>query len=200
MTLGALVFLYIKTGIPYYFPFAHWLQVVFFIIGCYVCGLISFSVGRAISTLMFRRETLSKTLLPALHAHKFNIEERMTPYLTGDVNGIWHLYLRMWSEVVHEQTSPVLLHHLLRYWAMSATYDGIAFSFIIWAIVLMIAQFACFTSKPIEHPIGLLGTIFCLIISYFAFRQGVNYYKYQISDIVAHFAVKRGSLITGKSV
>jgi hypothetical protein len=193
MTFGALVFVYIVMKKPRQFPFEPWVGVVALIVASYVCGLIAFSVGRELSGRTFRRRILHRILPRALEAHNLSTES-ITLYTAGEHPRFWWLYIRMWSEITHEKSAPLVLHHLMRYWAMAATYDSVGFSFLVWAFVLIVVQFKYVAPNPIGHGIGSIGALLCACAAYFAFRRGADYYEYQIEDVVAHFAVMRGRL------
>jgi hypothetical protein len=193
MTFGAFAFLYLLMQYPRQFPFAPWVGVLALIIACYVCGLITFAIGRELSRHTFRRGTLNRTLPLALAAHNLG-DNIITSYTAGGERGLWSLYIRMWSEVVHEKSAPAILHHLMRYWAMAATYDGVGFSLIVWAMALVAVQFPSVAPQPLGHGAGIAGALLCMGAALFAFRRGANYYEYQIEDLVAHFAVARNSL------
>jgi len=193
MTFCALAFAYLRLEEPREFPFEPWVGVLAVIVACYVCGLIAFAVGREFSGFTFRRTTLHRILPRALDAHNLN-SETIAWYTGGEQPRYWWLYIRMWSEIVHEGSAPLVLHHLMRYWAMAATYDGVAFSLLVWAVALFSVQFASVAAEPISHGVGTGGALLCLCASFFAFRRGASYYEYQIEDVVAHFAVARGSL------
>ncbi|HEX8693854.1 MAG TPA: hypothetical protein VF746_15640 [Longimicrobium sp.] len=197
-SFAALSFLYLMMRKPQVFPFSPWVGVLALIVACYICGLIAFAVGREISGRTFRKSTLHRTLPVALAAHGLT-EESITSYTTGDKPRFWWLYIRMWSEVAHEPSSPIVLQHLMRYWAMAATYDGVAFSFLVWAAVLFAVQFRGVAPQPIGHGLGITGALLCIGAAFFAFRRGAVYFEYQIEDVVAHFAVSRGHLV-GASV
>jgi len=198
MTFGALVFVYLRLEYPRDFPFAPWVSVLAIIIACYVCGLIAFAVGRGISGPTFRRNKLEITLPRALDAHDLK-DDVINRYRGEKEKWLWWLYIRMWSDLAHEKSAPLVLHHLMRYWAMAATYDSVAFSFVVWAFALIAMQFDFITAKPIGHGIGTIGALLCLAAAFFAFRRGANYYEYQIEDVVAHFVVARCRLTTTAS-
>jgi hypothetical protein len=197
-TFGAGAFLYIMMRKPREFPFEAWVGVFAVIVACYICGLIAFAVGREISGAFFRKKTLHATLPVSLDAHRL-CEERMAPYLGGDKPRYWWLYMRMWSEVAHDRSAPVVLHHLMRYWAMAATYDGVAFSLLVWAAVFVAVQFESVAPYPLGHGVGLTAVVAFVLAAFYAFRRGAVYFQYQIEDVVAHFAVLRGSLLDDRS-
>jgi len=195
MTFAALAFLYIMMKMPHEFPFAPWVGVVAFVVGSYVCGLIAFTVGRELNGVAFRRRILQRILPQAMAAHNLT-GKNIAPYMNAEQSRFWWLYIRMWSEIAHEKSAPLVLHHLMRYWAMAATYDGIGFGFLVWATALVAVQFEYVSPNPISHSIGTTGALLCICASYFSFRRGADYYEYQIEDVVAHFAVAQGSLIS----
>ncbi len=86
----------------------------------------------------------------------------------------------------------------MRYWAMAATYDGVALSLLVWATILVAAQFEIVAQQPLGHGLGMTGAVVALAAAYFAFRRGAAYFEYQIEDVVAHFAVRRGSLLDNR--
>lgn len=195
-TFAAGSFLYVMMHKPSIFPFEPWVGAAALVIACYLCGLIAFSVGRELSGLTFRRHTLHKTLPASLTAHQLSDAGIGAYQPQQDEARHWWLYIRMWSEVAHDASAPVVLHHLMRYWAMAATYDGVAFSFLAWASVLTAVQFKSVAPQPLGHGVGVSGVVIAGAAAYFAFRRGAAYFEYQIEDVVAHFAVKRGSLVT----
>lgn len=193
MTFGALAFVYLQMKYPCQFPFAPWVGTLALIVASYVCGLIAFAVGRELSGRTFRRHTLHRTLPLAIEAHNLT-DEIITSYTAGEQPRLWWLYIRMWSEIAHEKSPPAIAHHLRRYWVMAATYDGVAFSFIVWASALIAVQFNSIAPEPVDHVVGTVGALLSACAAFFAFRRGANYYEYQIEDVVAHFAVSRHSL------
>ena len=86
MTFGAIAFLYLQMGYPRYFPFPPWVGVVALIVACYVCGLITFAVGREVSGRSFRRRTLERTLPIALKIHDLS-DDAIAPYISGGREG-----------------------------------------------------------------------------------------------------------------
>ena len=124
-----------------------------------------------------------------------HLHEETTAYTHTEPPRLWWLYIRMWSEVAHDRSAPLVLQHLMRYWAMAATYDAVAFSFLVWAMVLTAAHFHSVAPKPIGLGVTIAGVAACLLAAFFSFRRGADYYEYQIEDVVAHFAVLRASLI-----
>ena len=195
MTFGAFAYLFLQMKYPCQFPFAPWVGTLAIIVACYVCGLVAFAIGRKLSGHTFRRNKLQRTLPYALEVHNLT-NEIIASYTVGKEPPLWWLYIRMWSEIAHEKPPPAIVHHLRRYWVMAATYDGVAFSFIVWALALVVVQFGSIVPEPVDHIVGTTGALLCACAAFFAFHRGASYYEYQIEDVVAHFAVLRCSLTT----
>jgi hypothetical protein len=188
-TFGALGFLYLEMGKPMVFPFAPWVGGLALILACYVCGLVAFAAGRWINNRLFRRRKLDVTLPAALSGHRLTDEETIKSYLTGEPPDRWWLYQRMWSEIAHKRSARAVLDHLMRSWAIAATYDAVAFSFVVWAAAAAAGG----------TVLSIVGAAACLVASLFAFHRGAEHYKDQIQVAVAHFAVVRGPLIEPRS-
>lgn len=194
MTFAAFAFLYNMMQYPRHFPFDPWVGVLALIVACYVCGLMCFAAGRWLSGKTFRRQTLGRYLPQALAAHGLDGDATIASYNSQTSGGFWRLYIRMWSEVADKNSAPVIRHHLMRYWAMAATYDGLAASFVVWAVVLFTAQFQTVAPVPLGHIPGSAGAIISLCAALLAFSRGASFFEYQIEDLVAHFAVARNPL------
>lgn len=132
---------------------------------CYISGLASFSVGRWLrQTLipLFRRTKreadFDQRFRRVLNGHGLSDQEPFKSYLEReDSRGIWRLYVRLWAEIRHAREVVPSLQLLRRYWVMAATYDGIAVSFLLWAILTFLAAFDLFGLTLISRPLGLLS-------------------------------------------
>lgn len=187
-TFSAIAVLYIRIGGPNFFPFADWVGVFALIIGSYVCGLMSFAIGRAINTI-FRRSVLESTLQAALDSHQL-ASPSLDVYRTAPSDGNWRLYIRLWQDAAQRGAGSLVLRHLMRYWAMAATFDGLGFSFLIWALVSFLTT-TRIAHEPVNRSAGTaIGVVF-LVLATIAFWQGAKYYKYQVEDIVAALAASK---------
>ncbi|HEX6038101.1 hypothetical protein [Longimicrobium sp.] len=208
-SFAALLFLYLKIEAPREFPFSPtmeaprefpfspWVGVLALVLACYICGLLAFAVGREISRVVFKRNSLlTGVMQDALRDHGLAEVEDIIGYAGRTEEArYWRLYVRMWSELVHAPSSPVVLQHLMRYWAMAATYDGLAFSFLLWAVVMVAVQVPAVAPHPVGHWIASVAAIGALLAAYAAFSRGLAYFKYQAEDLITHFAVIRKPLI-----
>src|SRR5690348_15709559 len=133
VTFGACAFLYFKTEAPRVFPFAEWVGVVAVVVACYAAGLMSFTLGRLINGYIFRSGKFPDRFQQALIAHNVSGPE-IAKYITKDADRLWWLYIRLWQDIAFARPNSVVYGHLKRYWVMAATYDGLAISFIAWAL------------------------------------------------------------------
>jgi len=188
MTFSALTFLYIKISLPFWFPFQEWERVFVIIVGCYVCGLISFAGGRHINE--YKRRRCLRKILP-ISLNEYNLCKVFIEHDDKQkIDKMYeHIYTLMWSKIVNEKPDSPALRHLMRYWSMSATYDGVAFSLIVWALVIFVVQFCQITPNPINNWVSIFGTLLTGMAALIAFRQAASYYEYQIKDLVAYLSI-----------
>ncbi len=192
MTLCALICLSHRLGLSFDFPFSVWVEGLGIIIASYVSGLISFSVGRLLNTNLFRKPVLGKILDPALKQQGvtgpfidfFRERDRDSAQQKWL---LWRLYMRLWQQLAAKHPHSVAFHHLSRYWAMAATYDGLAISLLVWALVVapvpsLGATLLPFRIAMLAVPIFVAAALLCL-------WQGAKYYEFQIEDLVAALAV-----------
>jgi hypothetical protein len=192
ITFSALVFLYAKLGLafPTWFPSGKWEGIAIIIVACYVCGLVSYAAGRSLSELLYRKK-IGNTMEVILTAHGLQEEEQISKY--SQTRKYEALYTRMWCEMAHEipadKSKQQYFHNLIRYWSMSATYDGVAFAFFVWAIVL--SCFSYYDKSNILNPSHAISfSAINVVAGMISLYRGYIYYKKQIEDIVAYYAMK----------
>lgn len=188
-SLGAFLFLYYRLEFTGGYPFPSWTGVIAFLIASYSFGLISFTIGRFINEKIFyRKNVLANTLWNAIddqHLQGRIIDRFRISKQHNDIT-IWRLYIRLWQELVDKGTNTLALQHLSRYWAMSATYDGVAASLLAWIIVIL--PLPVFNESLLTPWQIILSSAFFLLASFFCLRQASRYYEYQIEDLVAYLA------------
>jgi hypothetical protein len=185
ITFSAFVFLYLHLGLefPDWFLSSKWAVVAIIIVTCYICGLFAYAAGRFFSETIYRKKAIRNIMNDALNAHGLNDLELIKYYMNGHHDA---LYRQMWCEMAHtisdNQSTQHYYQNLIRYWSMSATYDGVAFAFLLWSAVLMYTQ-------------NYLWVIISLIAGVITFHRAFIYYEYQIRDHVAYYAMKYWPLI-----
>jgi len=165
------------------------LNILFVFIMIYVCGLLSFAFGRYINDFLFRRREFNKEIKKAIKCHCLNGLTIEKYELLGE-DCLSKLYARLWQEVVYSKNSSLIRYHLSRYWAMSAIYDGLGFSFICWLILVFLCS--PFVFALIGMTASIVMVLFLLIVVFICFWQGSIYYKYQVGDLVAYVSMLRG--------
>lgn len=173
-----------RDGLPEWIP--SWALVVAFVVACYICGLLSFAAGR-LCTKIWRRG-FQEQIESAIEQHRITAPE-VKSYLSG-TDRPWRLYERLWVDIRESRKHASSFSVLNRYWVMAATYDGIAMSSLIWFLALV-------TAPPLpwnDRDLWLL-LFFVLASAGVFFRQGHNYFKYQILEIVATLAASSKRLV-----
>lgn len=114
----------------------------------------------------------------------------MTIYLAG-VDKPWRLYERLWVDIRESRKHATSFSLLSRYWVMAATYDGVATSCLIWTLVFL-------TKPPLPWSDCDMWLLLAFVLASSAafFRQGHNYFKYQVLEVVATLAASTKRLIS----
>ena len=190
-SFGGLIFLWLNLGIKIRFPFASWVAGFAIILSCYICGLISFAVGRLINGYLFRRTVLDTVFWKAIDFQKLDLpdEFKNDPENKGKM---WRLYIRLWQQFSIKYSSGIAYSHLTHYWAMAATYDGLATSLLLWAVAIVVSVFA--GGLVLSQPILWIFCLVLLLVAILSFRQGAKYYEFQVEDLIAALAVEQKKL------
>jgi len=190
VSFGAIVFLFQRLGIDAAFPFAPWVAGLALVIACYVCGMVSFAVGRFVNGYLFRRGVLPTLLRRSIEVHQPS-DPLMEQYLAKGDSNLWRLYIRLWQELAAKQPHSAVFSHLSRYWAMAATCDGLAISLILWAVVIVASVFAGTPALLFRQAIVVVVIFILAAITFL--RQGGKYYEFQVEDLVAALAVAKNA-------
>lgn len=167
----------------------------------YIAGLLSFAIGRQISVQVFRTGILRQSLKTALQWNGLESVPSIEVFLkdpkkADDAEGSLGeqtLYGRLWQELATRQPKSLPFYHVSRYWAMAATYDGVAASFLAWCVAGIVAGIP--HVAPLRVTIELLIAPVAAGAAVICFRQAARYYRYQIGDVVAALAATRASLV-----
>jgi hypothetical protein len=191
ITFSALIFLYVKLGLafPFWFSFRKWESIAIIIVACYVFGLFAYAFGRFLSD-KFRKKSFKKIMKKALEDHALNEVELIQYYMNDRHEALYRLmWCEMANDITNNKSSQQYFQNLIRYWSMSATYDGVAFAFLVWAIVLFCFPFYDKTyNLSISHAFTF--GIFSIVAGLISFHRGFIYFEIQIKDIVAYYAMK----------
>lgn len=103
------------------------------------------------------------------------------------------LYTRLWSDVRHSQECATSYNLLQHYWELSATFDGLAFSLLLW-FLLAPGIFFCTgplgTGSVFYFKVFLYGAIIFMLLLCITvtIREACRYEKYQLQELVATVA------------
>ena len=178
-----------------------WLKVLVIILACYVNGLVCFAVGRWIRIPKRRSKRINffdELFSKVLKAHGLADEGAFKEYIGRQADGgVRRLYIRLWAEVRQlDQLSPSLVV-LNRYWVMAATYDGLATSLFMWAIVFLIWSAGIGIAPPLKLRVGIPVIAVLLLIAYFCLREAQRFVRNQVEELVATISVQRSKSIRG---
>lgn len=183
--------------IAVFFNFKLWWVLV--ILGVYVSGVVSFSSGRwlrqTLSHLIRGHDRLSDfdtKFGEILIAHGLNKEDGFREYTEkAEFKGGWRLYIRMWAELRHNDSAAPSLQLVNRYWVMSATYDGMSISLILWSGFFVFASSGAAATQLWSFWVGGAGAAIMLLLSVSCMREASRYVDYQVEDVVASIAAFR---------
>lgn len=181
-----------------------WMLVGLVVAGCYVTGVMSFALGRAIRKIFFRRTSNGLWWLRrSLHENFLWSKPFVQPFLAQGAVPFPHedaplthaqsrtlslIYTRMWVEMRSRPSLQPSLKLVLRYWVMEATCDGLAFASILWLVALGLRTSHHLGQQPLALTIPgfLLG-----LAGFLAFLYEANRYKqYQVEEISVTLAAQ----------
>jgi len=183
------------------------LGIVIGALACYVLGLVSFASGRwlRMSLIPFLVRKKRKDLYDSfdaqfrsiLSAHGLKDEKPFSEYLDSareTDRGIWRLYVRLWAEIRHSDSVTPSLQLLKRYWVMAATYDGIAISMALWALLLLAGSFGWGITSFLHWEFGVPLAILLLLFGTACLREAGRFLRYQVEELVASIAAVRNRI------
>lgn len=153
-----------------------------FIVISYLCGLISFAIGKFLRPFYVQLEghgKINKRFFEIFNAAIVYSKDNTHPlkeYTTVKECKLY--YTEMWSFLRQCEGAASMLSFINRYWVMQAVYEGLAASFLIGIGVGILLLWKTITF------VSVLTTILCFICSLFCFHEGTRYADTQISEIV----------------
>jgi hypothetical protein len=164
-----------------------WFQVGGALLGSYVLGLLCFSAGRFLRHHLLRRlsdEAMLQMLGAALAAHGIDGPGRF-PREYLDRGAARALHARMWAEIRESPSLRESYRLLAHYWVMTATYDGLAASFLLWAAVIL-------HRAALGAPGGILGAVIVAIgflgMTAASLREATRLWRAQLDELAATIA------------
>lgn len=195
---AALIFWGYKTGVQIPTEMPDWLRVLAFILGCYICGLVCFAVGRRVRLLfnnLFHRKYRDYKVVPKLiKAHSLSRHETIDKYLAQNEN--LRLYVRLWAEIRQNEQLAPSLSLLNRYWVLAATFDGMFSALLIWAAVAVAWANGLNGVQPLPGWTGYWVAASLIALAYVCLSEADRYFNNQAEELVATVAAHRGR-VTG---
>lgn len=135
----------------------------------YILGLVSFGIGRLIRKTLF-------ILFKCKNQYE-KVKENLGITIDNKTEFDKQYWIK-WSKLREDSSKSASYNHINRYWVMTATYDGLIFSFLI-SIILVATSFPLFK----ELYIFILSVIFLLVSLFSMIYQGDKNELYQKLEI-----------------
>lgn len=154
----------------------------------YICGLMSFSVGKflRIKILSAFNENyfndVFKKALKFINSKPYEKNDEITIYLSKDRGSYKTIYSKMWMELRHCEEAKETVRHLNRFWMMEAVYEGLFVSFILGAVSSI--YFLCVNWCNDSRLFYGMTLVLSLIATVFCFIEARRYAETQIVEIV----------------
>jgi hypothetical protein len=190
--LAAVSFWCWQNGVSIRVEMPVWLQVMGFVIGSYVLGLICFAIARwPRRYLRWGRTEGGKrdTFREILRAHGLAEIPAIASYIgRADIRGEARLYVRLWADVRQAPGLAPSFSLLRRYWVMSATYDGLVIALFVWTVVIASLTLGLGGIQCIEPRLGAVVMLALLASAWACWGEAGRYVDYQIEELVASLA------------
>lgn len=179
-----------------------WAWVTIFVLGSYISGVASFSVGRKFRNCSEWRRSLHVKLRTFLKSHGMLDDEIISSYLDDELDAAeqnrqaFRLYSRLWAELRDNYGNSESFRVLNRYWVTSAMYDGLIVSFLVWAgVLLIIAVNDLFAARWLAAGLLTVTALLFGLLSRACYQEGDRNFQYQVSELVATFAALKRRIL-----
>jgi hypothetical protein len=201
---GALFVWMMMSGNSQVKVFTSGFNIFIVILGCYVIGLINFACGRFLRTSIssivgkIKNKGSYSRLKSILVSHHLDTHAHYKEYFNEEnkdlsSRNMMSLYIRLWADVRQDQALLPSFSLLRRYWVLAATFDGLAFSLILWIISLVLWMFQVYIAIPLDPWLGWPITGVLIFITIICSREACRYNEYQMEELCATIAHKMKS-------
>ena len=163
---------------------------------CYVFWLLSFSVGRRIRQVVavaagWLNSDYSR-LRELITDHGIEKNELIRAYFERETpHALDALYYRLWAELRQDQSLAPSLTFINRFWVMTATYDGLAASLLVWIFVLAELMLLSHIYESISWQMSVLVLSALTICFMFCLYEATQYLRGQINELLATISARR---------
>ncbi len=168
------------------------LNIIILIIAAYLCGLVSFAIGKYLRlSILNGLKKLKKVEVSRFVVRFRTVTQFMDKWETENSRKLWKdgyseqecklYYTAMWSFLRDQPEAKETLNFINRYWIMQAAYEGLLTSALL-AIIVGI-EIEVMTNNNWEYFLLCL-ILPSLIIFLFCFREGTRYAEAQIDEVV----------------
>lgn len=157
--------------------------VVVSIVLAYICGLVSFSIGKSLKNVINKKyfNNVFKETLDFVNSEPYQNSDNITEYSKMNERYYKTIYSKMWMELRYCEDAKETIRYINRFWMMEAVYEGLFVSFILGAISSI--YFLVFVDDSC-HSFCLIALALSLIAMVFSFIEARKCAKAQIVEIV----------------
>jgi hypothetical protein len=173
-------------------------QILLAIILCYVVGFLSTTIGRRFNYAISKFEKyvyFQKILISLKLEDKLWFSEKLLvnpeenseyQYTRGSLRNV---YVLMWAELRERKDIPESLSLTKRYWANSATLDGLTLSIMLWILVLSKTFLENKMWESLSKNYDYIFIVVILIsLNIIIQRESNRFRRYQIEELFSTFS------------
>jgi hypothetical protein len=164
-----------------------WQSIVPLTIAAYCAGLTCFASGRFLRRKLENRNRMAR-LKNLFQVHGLDAAPEIQALVANPHVTDSNLYVRLWTAMRQTQKGKASYSLLSRYWVMSATCDGLAVAWLLWAAVLGFLTYVPNLPVPLLAPVSVGLIPLLLVASAVCWREASRYDDYQVEELVASLA------------
>lgn len=197
VTLGFIVIDLHNHGLDGFLQLDGWKLVMICILAIYVCGLMSWSIGKlmrwGVLRIFWGKDGIKKDFDDIFERTKKALVKKNDSSEVADDNDTINdfLYTNMWIEIEKDSTLASKLSSLNKMWVMVALFEGLSFS---WLVGLFVYFDGWLIGKWITNSCTLYHIVLCLVflgLSIVSLHRATKYARDLVKDVVATYYSKK---------
>lgn len=189
MTLGFLLLDLYYYGHSGFFKVSGWMAVFIYILAIYVCGLMSWSIGKMMRWCILKLIWWKKG---GIHGDFIVLfDKTMKNYVVdrkiSDDSSRDTLYSEMWVGIEKYPAKASKLNYLNKMWVMVALFEGLSFS---WLVGLLVYLDGLIIGKWIVAPCLFYKIVPCMILIGFtvvSLHRATTYSRELVKDVISTY-------------
>lgn len=171
-----------------------WIVVMVILLSIYVCGLMSWSIGRELRKAFIKEDESCGNPELCDFTHTFDslveslgLREEDLPSISNKMD----IYYYMWIKLDSLGNDDVKgrLAYCNRMWVMRALFEGLLFSWLLGILILLDLAFSVkwFPLYSVWYTLPVF--ILLILLMYFTYKSSTNYANSQIKEIVIAYKI-----------